>query len=449
MALRHTWLLVTGLLGLGLLRPAWADPTSHRYLWGQVLDSESHRPVAGVTVTETPGPHVTETDSQGYFWMIVDGTALRLGRPGYVARTVTITAPGVVLAPSTPLPAGRRPLMASGQVLSLEPDPKPAHAGNWDTRRYRWGTVVDAESGVPLAGITVTDPLASTSATTDAAGRFWVVATSDRLTLQGPGYDEKTVTTEGSRLVVGDSGDATPGRRPLATSGERLTLRSSRAPIFSTQASLGWTPDVLSESTTHRDGTEYQTLGLRIPQGRLDGAARLGPLYVTGHYGLRPYAMQRGDTLEVFGRWQQEAEVAPLLCLVWQDRFGLAVGPSVLVDRTDVVNPPAPRGRTIDYLDVPVTRLAYGLTGYGAVALPLPWPVALDARIGVWPVTTVFSGTPNLVSDGLWTLGGDVGLRWFVGPHLAVDGRYAFQSWQGSEYGHGHQGLTLGMTAAW
>lgn len=225
--------------------------------------------------------------------------------------------------------------------------------------------------------------------------------------------------------------------------GAAATTDTPRAPLLTSEVSLGWWPGHVGEGYAAGDGTAYR-LGGPWPTGaRMAGRARLGPFLLLGAYGTSVYSLWRDDTRQAFGRWQQQGELEAVYCVHWTSNLSIAAGPSLLLDRTDVLDLPALQGRTLDYLDMPLLRFSGGVTAMGAFALPTPWPMTLDARVAVHPLAWLQTAAP-FDASGLWSLQGSAGIRWYPWGRFGLDARYRYHGWQTPAYHQGQHGLQLG-----
>lgn len=224
---------------------------------------------------------------------------------------------------------------------------------------------------------------------------------------------------------------------------EATTSEVSPVPLWTSEVSLSWWPGHLDEGYEAGDGTAYRLAGPWATGVRLAGSARLGPVLLLGSYGTSTYTLWRDDTRQAFGRWQQQGELGAVYCLQWLPNLSIAAGPSLLLDHTEVLDVPALQGRALDYLDAPLQRFSGGVTAMGAYALPLPWPMTLDARLAVHPLAWLHSAAP-FDASGLWSLHGSAGIRWYPWDRFGLEARYRYHGWQTPAYQQSQHGLSFG-----
>lgn len=357
------------------------------------------------------------------------------------ARALLTLVHGLALTTGTLLVVGSPAALAAGEGDRLEAETSARPL------RHLWGRLVDAEAQAPLAGVVVSDEASGQQAVTDGLGRFYLPVAGERLVIDHPGYRPIQVQVADEGVLIG--GDTPPAvARPLVETGLQVALERLPALValpklprlLESAVALGWNPDLLGERFVASDGATFGLGGGRFSQGELDltlgGAHAIGMLSYVPRY----YSLQRGDTQEIFQRWQHQAELAVMYRHAW-DRLALAAGPALLLDHTAVVERPLKAGRERDYLDDPLTRLAAGLSARAAWALPFASGLTLDAAAGAWPWS--FTGQPE--AGQAWAAGGHLGLSWWPWDAFGLTIRCQHLHWQGGTFQQAHQGMRVGV----
>lgn len=356
------------------------------------------------------------------------------------ARASLTLVRGLALMAGTMLVVGSPAALAAGEADRQEAETAARPL------RHLWGRLVDAEAQAPLAGVVVRDEVSSQQAVTDGLGRFYLPVAGVRLAIDHPGYRPVQVQVTDKGVLIGGDVLAPTMARPLVETGLQVALERLPAPqpksprLLEPALALGWNPDLLGERFVASDGATFGLGGGRFSQGELDLA--LGGAHAIGmlSYVPRFYSLQRGDTQEVFQRWQHQAELAVMYRHAW-DQLALAAGPALLLDHTAVVERPLQAGRGRDYLDDPLTRLAAGVSARAAWALPVAAALTLDVAAGAWP----WSVTRQTGADQAWAAGGHLGLSWWPWDAFGLTVRYQHLHWQAGTFQQAHQGLRVGV----
>jgi hypothetical protein len=315
-----------------------------------------------------------------------------------------------------------------------------------DAGQFTWGQILDADTGKPVAGALV-DAAGGQSLTTDATGSFFFPRAVATLQVRREGYTSQTLSIDRPSLVLRRERLAPTAGPSLQDSG--VTVRLRHLPVFRplpNHLTLGWRPDSLQEGHAGNDGFRFNTAGPRPAAAWLDGGVHLGSTLLTGNYTSQLYRLTRSDSRESFGRWQHQGTLGLGYAHQWGSGLAAAIGPAVVFQQINLLDPPAAQNRTKDYLDVASSRWGAGLQ---ATIATWPWatlPITADARFGWFPATWQLTDSLNLVPQGLWALQGSAGLRWYPVPTFAFDCRYLYDHWQTSAYYQGSHGMTLGGT---
>lgn len=440
------------LVPIGATRPAVNTatpsprPTAHPHgsapamalRWGTVIDGRTGLPVEGAEVRDGDTGQSVSTGKNGGFVLQVSGKQLTVQRAGYQSTVTPLDGPSLVISRGPKPPTGKIPLSALTITIRLMPA-EPA-------RQALWGRVVAARDQIGIVGARLQDPDSGATTETIAGGYFFLFTEAKTLIVERAGFRPQTVAVTGRRLQLG-SGVPTGPTVPLAAVAMTIALDGLRAPLLGSQLTLSWAPDLLSEDHRLTDGTQFLTDGLRLQQGRLEGAARLAPVYLSGIVSTSAYAMLRDDTGAEFLRRHTTGELAAFYTHTWDERFSVGLGPSLLADAIAVSDLPPTVGRGPDYLDANLTRWGLGLGAVGAMDLPLPWLTSVDARLGLWPITGQLESIAGL-TGGYWSMAGSVALRTYPWQRLGFEVRYLYHGWQSSNYNQGHHGGLLGVTYA-
>ena len=323
--------------------------------------------------------------------------------------------------------------------------PLPVRAAD---QRFVWGQVQDAQTRQPIPDSLVQDPVTHAASVTDPQGYFFLPLSGQDLVVSRTGYQRSTFRMRAPSLRATTDPQSARRALPFGQSQNVILLRplppSPVVPLLGSQVSVALFPGIISEIAATSTGSQ-NPLGGAQPLGlTVRGDVRLGPVLIGGALAGESYSLQRGDTQQLIGRLQDQGELEALYCYQWHPALAVAIGPSVLFDRIDLLNAPSVSGRAADYLDVAMSRLSAGLEGRIAVALPTNPPLAIDGRLAIRPLATVLS-TQAFEGAGLWSLSGSLGVRWFPMGPTGFDGRYTYQSWQSPAYYQGLHSLSLGV----
>ncbi len=288
------------------------------------------------------------------------------------------------------------------------------------------------------------DAQTGVEALSDERGVFFLPMAADHLDVTSEAYRSQRVAV-GGRGVQITSGRVNPADgQPLLESGVVVYLEPLRAPILGSALSVSWSADRLSETATILDGTLFNVEGWRAMQGRVEGAARLGPLLAVGQYGTSIYPLRREDSGQVIWRWGNTGEGALMYRCEWPERFGIAIGPAAVVDQVSVVSSQLRPGGESDYFDASHLRAGAGASVMAHWPLPNVATAIMDARISLWPWSWFLMPAPGVTESG-WGVGGSIGLRWFVWETLGLDLRYQYQAWLGSGADVARHGALAGV----
>lgn len=205
-----THIMLTAPLGvsnLGIIRlPSLTGSTGDGIVTGSVTDAANGNPIAGAHITLSGATTVSAvTNALG---------AYRIAAPAG-AITITASAPGFLNA------IGSATLQA-GATLTFSPS-LPTESATVPTQTTLVGTVVDADTGLALAGVTVAVAGGSPSVVTDASGQFSLADLAPgawMLDLNIVGYQGLRVSLTAS---AGVSDLGTIRLPPATTNGSTLT----------------------------------------------------------------------------------------------------------------------------------------------------------------------------------------------------------------------------------
>jgi hypothetical protein len=213
-------------------------------MWGQVVDGVSGNPLAGAKLAMASG-QVVSTDSSGHFRLkaVERGNyEATLTAPGYQSMNLSLMFPPSV----------------SGNMGTLSLYPSVSTAA--PTTLTIYGTVVDATSGAPVAGVSVVTA-SGQSAMTDTTGQFTLeglATTSVVVSMTGSGYQptEYTLSNPGfgasqvSLPIIPIEGSSTE-TTPFTVSG-KLVDAESRLPI------VGGVVEVITENNKTSSVTDEE-----------------------------------------------------------------------------------------------------------------------------------------------------------------------------------------------
>ncbi|TAL46035.1 MAG: hypothetical protein EPN89_11180 [Methylovulum sp.] len=196
-----------GVSNLGIIRlPSLSGSTSDGIVTGSVTDAANGNPIAGAHITLTGSATVSAvTNALG---------AYRIAAPSG-AITITASAPGF-------LDATGSATLSAGATLTFSPS-LPADSAVVPTQTTLTGTVVDADTGLALAGVTVAVAGGTPSVVTDANGQFLLADLAPgawMLDLNGVGYQGLRLSLTAS---AGVSDLGTIRLPPATTNGSILT----------------------------------------------------------------------------------------------------------------------------------------------------------------------------------------------------------------------------------
>ena len=196
-----------GVSNLGIIRlPSLSGSTSDGIVTGSVTDAANGNPIAGAHITLTGSATVSAvTNALG---------AYRIAAPSG-AITITASAPGF-------LDATGSATLSAGATLTFSPS-LPADSAVVPTQTTLTGTVVDADTGLALAGVTVAVAGGTPSVVTDANGQFLLADLAPgawMLDLNGVGYQGLRLSLTAS---AGVSDLGTIRLPPATTNGSTLT----------------------------------------------------------------------------------------------------------------------------------------------------------------------------------------------------------------------------------
>lgn len=281
-----------------------------RFTWGQIVDQETGKPVAGAAVTD-PESHTTlTTDESGTFFFTGAIHSLQITRSGYDAQTVALTGPGLVGVRNRLAPSQSRTIAQTGERILLRRTPPPLPQSNTPilpsqlTLSWRADTLTETHTGTDGVSFNGAGPRA-TAVWLDGGLRLGSALLMGTYTSNWYGLQRSDTGDRFSRLQHQGTLGALFAHRWGERAGIALgpTAILQQITLFNAPTPQNRAPDYLDVSST-RWGAGLLLTGAVVP-------VPAWPITLDARAGIYPWTWQLTDSVNLApgGMWSLQGSI--------------------------------------------------------------------------------------------------------------------------------------------